>query len=50
MLTDFSSHVFLDQNGFATGLIGLARGLALDLSKNLIRVNAVSPGVTETEL
>jgi NAD(P)-dependent dehydrogenase (short-subunit alcohol dehydrogenase family) len=35
-------------NGFATGIHGLARGLALDLKP--IRVNAVSPGVVNTSL
>lgn len=34
--------------GFATGLHGLTRNLALDLKP--IRVNLVSPGVVETEL
>jgi len=35
-------------NGFATGLIGLTRGLALDLAP--IRVNAISPGAVITPL
>ena len=35
-------------NGYATGLHGLTRGLALDLKP--IRVNLVSPGAVETEL
>ena len=35
-------------NGFATGLQGTTRGLALDLKP--IRVNLVSPGAVDTEL
>lgn len=35
-------------NGYATGLQGLTRGLALDLKP--IRVNVVSPGAILTEL
>ncbi|PWN44990.1 NAD(P)-binding protein [Ceraceosorus guamensis] len=37
-------------SGLAAGLYGLARGLALDLSPRRIRVNAVVPGATLTEL
>lgn len=36
--------------GFASGLHGLTRNLALDLSPLDIRVNCVSPGAVETEL
>ena len=35
-------------NGYATGLQGLTRGLALDLAP--LRVNLVSPGFVDTEL
>ena len=35
-------------NGYATGLQGLTRGLALDLKP--LRVNLVSPGAVDTEL
>ena len=35
-------------NGFATGLVGLTRGLALDLAP--VRVNCLMPGAVETEL
>lgn len=36
--------------GFAAGLYGLTRNLALDLADRKIRVNAVAPGPVETEL
>nr|CDI56839.1 conserved hypothetcial protein [Melanopsichium pennsylvanicum 4] len=36
--------------GYAAGLYGLTRNLALDLSDKGIRVNAVAPGAVETEL
>lgn len=36
--------------GFAAGIYGLTRNLALDLSDKGIRVNAVSPGPVETEM
>ncbi len=36
--------------GFASGLYGLTRNLALDLADKGVRVNAVSPGAVETEL
>ena len=36
--------------GYAAGLYGLTRNLALDLADKGIRVNAVSPGPVETEL
>lgn len=35
-------------NGTATGIHGLARGFALDLAP--VRVNAISPGIVDTEL
>ena len=33
-----------------SGLVGLTRSLALDMGKHQIRVNALSPGYTETFL
>ncbi|PWN98851.1 3-oxoacyl-reductase [Tilletiopsis washingtonensis] len=37
-------------SGFAAGLDGLTRGLALELSAQGLRVNCVSPGAVDTEL